>query len=90
MNVTLRPEAEEDLESAARWYEERRRGLGGGLLDEVLHTIGLIAENPRRYPRIHGAARRAVTRRFPFGVFYLMEGDAVVVIAVMHGTGEAG
>ncbi len=30
MKVTLRPEAEEDLESAARWYEERRRGLGGG------------------------------------------------------------
>ena len=84
MKATLRPEAEEDLESAARWYEERRRGLGGRLLDEVLHTIGLIAENPRRYPRIHGEIRRAVTPRFPFGVFYLMEGDAVVVIAVMH------
>jgi plasmid stabilization system protein ParE len=84
MKVSLRPEAQEDLESAAHWYEERRRGLGGGLLDEVLHTIGLIAENPRRYPRIHGEIRRAVTPRFPFGVFYLMEGDAVVVIAVMH------
>lgn len=86
MNVTLRPEAQEDLESAARWYEELRRGLGGRLLDEVLRTIGLVAENPRRYPRIHGEIRRAVTRRFPFGVFYLMEGDAVVVIAVMHGS----
>jgi plasmid stabilization system protein ParE len=84
MKTTLRPEAQDDLESAARWYDERRRGLGGRLLDEVLHTIGLIAENPRRYPRIHGEIRRAVTARFPFGVFYLMEGDAVVVIAVMH------
>ena len=80
MKATLRPEAEEDLESAAHWYEERRQGLGGRLL----HTTGLIAENPRRYPRIHGEIRRAVTPRFPFGVFYLMEGDAVVVVAVMH------
>ena len=84
MNVTLRPEAQADLEGAAQWYEEHRRGLGGRLLDEVLRTIGLIAENPRRCPRVHGEIRRGVTRRFPFGVFYLIENDAVVVIAVMH------
>jgi len=86
MNVTLRLEAQDDLESAAHWYEARRRGLGGRFLDEVLHTIGLIAENPRRYVRIHGDIRRAVIHRFPFGLFYLIEGDAVIVIAVMHGS----
>ena len=84
MNVTLRLEAQKDLESAARWYEERRRGLGSRLLDEVLRTVGLIAENPQGYPRVHGELRRAVTRRFPFGIFYLIENDGVVVIAVMH------
>ena len=50
----------------------------------TLRTIGLIAEDPRRYPRVHGEVRRAVIRRFPFGVFYLIESDAVVVMAVMH------
>ncbi len=84
MNVTLRAEAQEDLEDAAQWYEEQRRGLGGRLLDEALRTIGLIAESPRSYPRVHGELRRAVTRRFPFGIFYLIENDGVVVIAVMH------
>lgn len=84
MNVTLRPEAEADLESAARWHEERREGLGSRLLDEVLRTIALIAENPQSYPRVHGEIRRAVTHRFPFGVFYLMESDGMVVVAIMH------
>jgi len=50
----------------------------------VLRTIRPIAENPRTYPRVHGEVRRAVARRFPFGVFYVMESDAVVVIAVLH------
>ena len=84
MKATLRPEAEADLENAALWYEERRQGLGWRFLDEVLNTIALIVENPNRYPLIHGDIRRAVTPRFPFGVFYLTEGDAIVVIAVMH------
>ena len=77
MIVTLRPEALEDLENAARWYEERRRGLGERLLDEVLHTIVLIAENPSRYPLIHGDIRRAVMRRFPFGVFGVTGGSTI-------------
>lgn len=84
MNVTLRAEAQADVESAARWHEDRRRGLGGRFLDEVLRIIGLIAENPGRYPCVHGDVHRAVSRRFPFGVFYLVENDAIVVVAVMH------
>ncbi len=84
MIVTLRPEAEADLESAARWYEDRRRGLGGRFLDEVQRTIDRVAENPQGFPRMHGEIRRAVTRRFPFGVFFLVENDAIIILAVMH------
>jgi plasmid stabilization system protein ParE len=84
MNVTLRVEAQQDLDSAARWYEEQRDGLGSRFLDEVLRTIGLITENPSSYPRVYGDVRRAVTRRFPFGVFYLADNDGVVVTAIMH------
>ena len=84
MTITLRDEAAADLEDAARWYEQQRRGLGGKFLDEVLRAIGLIGENPKRSPRVHGEVRRAVTKRFPFGVFYLMEDDCIVVVAVIH------
>jgi plasmid stabilization system protein ParE len=84
MNVTLRPETEADLEDAARWYEGRRRGLGGELLDEVTRIIGLLGENPELYPRVHGEVRRALVRKFPFGVFYVIESKGIVVVAVMH------
>ena len=84
MNVTLRPEAEEDLDDAALWYEGHRRELGGEFLDEVQRAIGLIEENPQSYPRVHGEIYRVVIRRFPFGLFYLLEGETAVVLAIIH------
>jgi len=84
MTVHIRPEARADLASAARWYEEQRTGLGSEFLDEVLRTLAMIEETPELYPRVHEDIRRAVTRRFPFGVFYISEGSDQVVLAVMH------
>ncbi len=84
MTVTLRPEAEADIEDAARWYEERRKGLGDEFLDEVIHTLGSVEENPDLYARVHDEVRQAVTHRFPFAVLYIVDDDHAVVVAVMH------
>ena len=84
MIVTLRPEAEEDLDDAALWYEGHRRGLGGEFLDEVQRVIGLIEENPQSYPLVHEEIYRALLRRFPFGIFYLVDGETAVVLAIIH------
>ncbi|MCH8894234.1 MAG: type II toxin-antitoxin system RelE/ParE family toxin [Chloroflexi bacterium] len=84
MIVTLRPAAEEDLDDAAQWYEGHSRGLGGEFLDEVQRVIGLIEDNPQSYPRIHGEIYRAMIRRFPFGMFYVLEGETAVVLAIIH------
>ena len=84
MIVALRPEAEEDLDDAALWYEGHRRGLGGDFLDEVQRVIGLIEDNPLSYPRVHGEIYRALLRRFPFGMFYLVDGETAVVLAIIH------
>lgn len=86
MIVRLRPEAESDISDAARWYEDQRSGLGSEFLDEVLRALSSISSHPLLYPRVSGDVRRAVTRRFPFGIFYLMDESDVVVLAVMHGS----
>lgn len=84
--VRLRPETEQDLSDAAVWYEERLSGLGHQFLDEVLAALTSIAEAPLRYPIIHRNTRRALIHRFPFGVYYRIENNTIVVIAVMHGS----
>jgi plasmid stabilization system protein ParE len=84
LRVNVRPAAQHDLDEAARWYESHRAGLGDEFLDEFLATTSRIGEAPLAYPEIGRAARRAMLRRFPFGVFYRIADDSVVVVAVMH------
>lgn len=84
--VYVRPEARADIEQASAWYERQRAGLGGDFLDEVLDAFDRIADDPRIYPVVHRQTHRAVIHRFPFGAFYRIEDDTIVVLAVMHGS----
>lgn len=84
--LRIRPEAAQDLEDTAAWHEEQNRGLGQEFLDEIRRSLQRIAEHPELYPSLHRNTRRALTLRFPFGVFYRVEVDFIVVVAVMHGS----
>ena len=84
--VRLRPEAEQDLVEAALWYEANEPGLGGQFLDQVQATLATIAEQPAAYTVLHNSVRRALVKRFPFGVFYKADIEGVVVIAILHGS----
>jgi len=86
LEVRLRPEAEEDLADAAAWYEAQRPGLGKDFLDQALSTFASIVEQPVMFPTVHRRTRRALLHRFPFGVYYRIETDAIVVVSVMHGS----
>lgn len=72
----------------------RRSGMKGNrrdwganfFLGEALAVFSAIAETPQLHPVVHRNTRRALLRRFPFGVYYQMETAAIVVVAVMHGS----
>jgi plasmid stabilization system protein ParE len=82
---TIRPEAEADLAEARRWYEERRQGLGADFLLCVEDALEKIRRNPAIYPVVYKDVRRAVVRRFPYGVFYRVVGQRIIVLGVFHG-----
>jgi len=84
LGLRLRPEAEADLREAYRWYEERQAGLGEQFLLECDRSLALVQENPRIFPEIHHQVRRALVKRFPYGVFYIVETDEVIILAVLH------
>ena len=86
LGVRLRPDAEQDLADAAAWYEAQVPGLGHQFLDEILATFASASETPRIYPVVHRNTRRALTHRFPFGVYYRVEQAEIAVLAVMHGS----
>lgn len=86
MSLQLRPEAQADLATAAAWYEEQAKGLGKLFLAEVRQCIHRIHANPEAYPVVQGQTRRALIRRFPYGIIFLIvpEHSVIVVLAVLH------
>ena len=86
IELLVRPEAERDLADAHAWYESQRQGLGSEFLRSVEATLAAITRSPEMYPCIHEQVRRALVRRFPYGIFYVVDHDParVVVLAVMH------
>lgn len=82
--LILRPEAEAEMTEAFDWYEERVPGLGGEFLLCVDAVFNSILRNPLQFPRVHRAARRAITRRFPYAVLFVEDDERVVVLSVFH------
>jgi hypothetical protein len=41
-------------------------------------------KNPRQFPIVYKNASRAVLRRFPYSLFFVMDGDELLVIACFH------
>ena len=86
--VFSRPEAENDVNEIAGWYNRRSEGLGDRFVEEFLAVLDELAKNPllssRRHPRKN--IRWRYPRSFPHRVIYEVIGDKkiVVVAAVLH------
>jgi hypothetical protein len=83
LRVVSHPEAEEELEAAARWYEARQPGLGDGFLDDFERTLRRILEAPDRWHFVQGKNRKLNFDRFPCAIIYSAENDGLYIKAVM-------
>lgn len=89
MPIRFHPGAANDLASAGDWYERQLPGLAVELSDEVDRALDAIAEQPSTWPlwpRVDVAmgVRRFLLPRFPFAIGYVVEGDAITVLAIAH------
>lgn len=82
--MIILPEAEADLENARDWYERQRGGLGAAFLLGIEEVLERIRRTPEINVAVYQDVRRALTRRFPYAVYYRIEGDEVVVLGVFH------
>ena len=78
------PAAELELDEAARWYEERREGLGLEFLTVVREKVFALMEAPDRWQLVNGT-RRALLEGFPYAVVYReVSDDEIEIVAVAH------
>ena len=85
--VIFTPHARAELIDAQEWYENEVPGLGRRFRAEVEAVIELASANPRQFPVIHKSIRRALLRRFPYAMMFVIEADeSLTVIACFHGS----
>ena len=90
MRLEFHAEALAELHSAAEYYESRKVGLGVRFLDVVDEALERIARDPIAWPPADEDVRRCLTRVFPFGVFYTIELEFILILAVAHLAREPG
>lgn len=83
MKIVVLDEAEQDLREGYRFYESQAMGVGVYFLDSLFADIDSLQLYPGRHPIHFGGYHRALSRRFPFGVYYTVTGDEIRVHAVL-------
>jgi plasmid stabilization system protein ParE len=85
--VIFTPAARAELTEAHDWYENEAHGLGRLFRTAVDAAIQRMSANPRQFPVVHKNVRRALVRRFPYALMFVIEPDeALTVIACFHGS----
>jgi toxin ParE1/3/4 len=82
--LVAEPRVDLDVAAAYQWYENEQPGLGLRFLDRLRAAYDQIAAGPLHYQKIRAEIRRVLLQRFPYAVYFAVEGDLVIVLAVLH------
>jgi toxin ParE1/3/4 len=86
--VVFNSRVEHDVTQAAAWYENKRTGLGGEFIDEVITVWRSLSDNPLLGAKKHPTKniRWRYPLRFPYRIIFEVHESThtVVVLAVLH------
>jgi plasmid stabilization system protein ParE len=83
ITVRISEEALQDLNDGFLFYESQQAGLGDYFATCLRADIEGLRVHAGIHRVVHGDYHRLLSRVFPYGIFYTLEGDIVVVWAVM-------
>jgi toxin ParE1/3/4 len=78
-------DAAADFQEARAWYADVRPELGERFTSAVEAAVKTIAEHSTQFPVVYRNRRRAGVRRFPYGIFFEIQDNRIVVLACFHG-----
>jgi plasmid stabilization system protein ParE len=84
MRVRFTPIAEAELIEARDWYAAAATRTAQRFVDEFEVLTRRLSDNPSQFPAVEGEVRRAGFRRFPYGLFFVIDAGEVRVFACFH------
>jgi len=84
--LIITDDADNDIENAMDWYENKQKGLGKKYLLSVKACVKLIVKNPFAFAKIYVQIRKANTNKFPYSLYFRINeiSKELVVFAVIH------
>jgi hypothetical protein len=82
MTVVVLEDAAEDMESGRRFYESREPGVGDYFVESIFSDLSSLALYSGIHP-VHFGFHRMLSKRFPFGIYYEIEGETTYVYAIL-------
>lgn len=82
--IFLTPSSKSDLLEAKEWYSKQRNGLGDEFITAIEAELEFISRNPHSYSLIDKNIRRALPNKFPYSIFYSVDYEKIVVIAILY------
>ncbi len=82
--LSIRKEAEADIAEAYQYYESCREGLGADFISCIDEAISRVQNNPKQFRIVLDTVRRALVRKFLYGIYYTIRENEIIVLAVIH------
>ena len=82
MTVVVLEDAAEDMESGRRFYESHEPGIGDYFIESILSDLSSLVLYSGMHP-VHFGLYRMLSKRFPFGIYYEIEGETAYVYAIL-------
>jgi hypothetical protein len=83
MKIEILDHAQADLVQGYRYYENKEAGLGIYFLDTLYSDIDSLSVYGGIHPKRYKNFNRALSKRFPFAIYYTVENDTVRIRSVV-------
>lgn len=82
--LIVKDEAIQDMNEAVFFYDSIDEKLADRLIDEFDVVLNHITDNPQHFQKRYRNIRIRFTHKFPYGIYYTLERNNVIVHAVLH------
>ena len=83
MNIKILPIANEDLINGYHFYQQQQQGIGDYFINSLFSDIDSLIIYHGVHPVFFERYHRMLTKRFPFAIYYTIEGDDIVIYAIL-------
>ncbi len=82
--IEITPIARAELVAESDYFERNKKGEGKAFAAVVRSRLKRIAFNPKLHAVVFLDVRKTVLKKYPFCLYYYIDGNNVVVISVFH------